>query len=88
MQEHRRAVRDIAAQLGGLNLAELLPPDTEAIEHAKEHVHADIRVTTAIDADLEMEEGRRTWENAQVKLEELRQRLNAILDDLGLSPGV
>jgi hypothetical protein len=84
MHRHERAVRNIFTELGTINLMELLPPDVEAIEHAKEHARADNRDSMVADADAELEEGGRTWQNAKTKMAELRRRLNVILEDLGL----
>lgn len=84
MQRHGRAVQEIATELGGINLTDLLPPDVEAIEHALEHARADNREAMVADADAELEARGRTWDNAKAKVEELRRRLNVILEDFGL----
>jgi len=84
-QKHQSVVLEIVTELGKLNMRELLPPDADAIEHAKEHAHTGNRDAMAADAGLQLEEVKRTWEHARAKIEELRQKLNAILEDLGLS---
>jgi len=84
-QRHQKVILEIVTELGKLNMTELLPPDADAIEHAKEHAHADNHDATAADADLQLEEVKRTWEHARGKIEEFRQKLNAILEDIGLS---
>jgi len=81
----RIEVGNMIRALAKIRLASLLPPDTEAIEHAREHVGADQagiddllgQGTTGAATDTEREEKVR-------EVEDIKTRLRSILQTLGL----
>lgn len=74
--------QSIVKELAGLKLTNLIPPDVDAIEHAREHANDDGRTEVAVNADMEMREALRKWEAGKTQLADLRARLRRLLDEL------
>ncbi|KAF8323680.1 hypothetical protein DL93DRAFT_2151020 [Clavulina sp. PMI_390] len=83
-QRQRRDAQAIVTGLAALPLVDLLPPDAEALEHAKEHAESDGRDGASKSATTEGEEAKAKWEAAKSGMEGLKSRLNALLGEVGL----
>lgn len=82
--QQKEEAKTIVSELATIKLLDILPPDVEALEHAKDHADADGRGTAAKDANIEIQEVSRKWEEAQDKLNGLRSRINALTAELQL----
>lgn len=82
-----KEVQGIVAELAALKLMDHLPVDLEAMEHAKEHASADGRSTapTSTDADAELAESVRKYEDAKRIVEEARNRLRRLAAGMQLN---
>ncbi|KAF9517172.1 hypothetical protein BS47DRAFT_1339882 [Hydnum rufescens UP504] len=75
----RTEVTEIVRALADVRLASLIPPDVEAIEHAKEHAGGDEGLEKLVGSDAAEERDRKVQE-----IEILKTRLKHVLRDLGL----
>lgn len=77
-------IQAIVNELATLKLVDLLPPDLDALNHAKDHADGDGRGSAAGDADREMQEASRKWDEAQTILRDMRDRINTLAAELQL----
>jgi Essential protein Yae1, N terminal len=75
----RTEVAEIVRALANVRLVSLIPPDVEAIEHAKEHAGGDEGLGKLVGLDPAEERDRKVQE-----VEILKTRLKRVLQDLGL----
>jgi len=75
----RTKVAEIVRALADVRLASLIPPDVEAIEHAKEHAGGDEGLGKLAGLDATEERERKVQE-----VEILKTRLKLVLQELGL----
>lgn len=103
VKEMTRETRAIVRELGAIQLSDLVPPDLEAIEHAKVH-HSEAAndpsasngagpdnepVVGAVEkVDKEAKEKEARWKAKKEELGSIRQRLMAIVAELGLEVAI
>lgn len=98
VEKLKAEVRNLVKELASLKLAGLLPPDIEAMDHAKEHA-AQAAVgqeesseggaeeakegTEVFSDDINVEKATAKWKEARASLEGLKERLRVVLKAVG-----